>query len=106
MNRTIYCRETYRILADGHAKAGKAGDDIVCAGMTTLMATAMQAMDGEDIRFTLETDNGRMDLQGHPKTGQAGTCRVILDTVAAGIRMIAKAHPENVSYEQFRMEDD
>ena len=98
MTKIFYSPETYRLEAVGHAGAGTKGNDLVCAGITTLMATAVAALEKKEIRTQVvaEEDTGEMEIRADPGIAQVVIARVILDTVAAGLEEMARAHPENV----------
>ena len=108
MTRVIYIPERYRLGAEGHAGAGEKGSDLVCAGMTALFAAALAAMEQEEIRAEIKTDEqkGVIDIGAKPTTAQGATCRAILDTIAAGIAAMAREHPDNVSFQRFIWGED
>lgn len=103
MTNVIYSPETYRIRAKGHAGYGDFGFDPVCAGVTALMATAMAALTEAGIDVDLsepDAEGADIDLRAEPKMMQAGMCRTIMDTIAAGIRHVAMEHPDYVRFQR------
>ena len=75
---------------EGHAGAGAPGQDPVCAAVSILMYTLLAALPAEGTRRELA--DGRCRVQG----GDPAVYRV----VAAGLRLLAEAYPENVVMEE------
>ena len=89
------------ITASGHAGYAGYGRDIVCAGASAVLLTAVIGMERvADVRIYLS----RSDRTGYLKItlpedleGQAAhDARLILAVAEAGLRAIAREHPRNI----------
>ena len=73
----------------GHAGAGEAGQDPVCAALSMLMYTLLEALPAEGVERYLAD----------------GYCRVrggdpaVYEVIAAGLRLLAAEYPEHVCLE-------
>ena len=75
---------------EGHAGAGEPGRDPVCAALSMLMYTLLAALPAEGTKRELA--EGFCRVRG----GDPAAYRV----VAAGLRLLAEAYPENVVMEE------
>ena len=77
------------MLFSGHAGAGKAGQDPVCAALSMLMYTLLEALPAEGIQRQLADGYCRV----------RGGERAVYDVIAAGLRLLAEAYPTHVRLE-------
>lgn len=86
--------EKDRITIQGHAGYAEAGKDIVCAGMTALTQTFINAIEGltNDV-IQYDISPGRADIN-FKDLSEAG--RLLVDSFFLGICSIAEEFPENV----------
>lgn len=84
-----------KILVEGHAGFAPPGQDIVCAGVSALTQTLVQALDvlapGE-AAFYIEP--GKAAIQFHTHSEKS---RLLARSFFIGVEMIAQTYPENVS---------
>ncbi len=73
----------------GHAGAAGAGRDPVCAALSMLMYTLMEALPAE----------GSERWMGDGVCRVRGGRREVYEVIAAGLRLLAETHPEHVSWE-------
>ena len=98
MTRVRYDREGLCLTMEGHAQAGPAGDDLVCAALSTLMMTLERRMQDTAERTLpiVKRAPGFFSIRCAPERGEE-LCRESFDTIAAGIAALAENRPENVS---------
>lgn len=84
-----------KILVEGHAGFAPPGQDIICAGVSALTQTLVQALDvlasGETV-FHIEPGKAVIQFQTHSEKS-----RLLARSFFIGIEMIARTYPENVS---------
>lgn len=85
----------------GHAQAAPHGQDIVCAGVSSLVQSAIMGIErhlGRDIDLRQDGGGLRMKLNGQPDnlTG------AILETMLLGLTEIAKLYPKRVRITEHR----
>lgn len=90
------------ITAEGHAMFQKRGKDIVCAAVSTLMSTAVNALETvAGLEFVIyesieKTAYMYLELPSGLNEMQALKADVILETVKQGLKGIADAYPKNM----------
>ena len=84
-----------KIVVEGHAGFAPPGQDIVCAGVSALTQTLVQALDvlapGEAV-FHIEQGKAAIQFQTHSEKS-----RLLARSFFIGVEMIAQTYPENVS---------
>ena len=88
----------------GHAGAGKAGEDIVCAGITSL-CFALEAAVKEDESFRANTiwHKERVLFRADcwpKKWTDVKRCQQRFKTIAAGFRRLAKEYPGYIDFRE------
>ena len=81
----------------GHAEFAKAGEDIVCAGISTLTATLIAAATDEpEFQTSLYVDNDESenDIHRDPHKGYEDKCRAVFNTIYQGYLTIEESYPE------------
>ena len=99
MTRVRYDRADLSLSMEGHAGAGEAGNDLVCAALSALMLTLEKRMQ-ETAERTLPVITrapGSFAIRCRPEADTEKLCRESFDTVAAGLAVLAENRPENVS---------
>jgi uncharacterized protein YsxB (DUF464 family) len=79
----------------GHAKTAPHGTDIVCAGVSALVQSAIMGIErhlGREIDFEQNKDGLIMNLIGQPDS----LTEAILTTMQLGLTEIAKLYPKSV----------
>lgn len=92
-------RDSNSISVQGHANYGKRGEDVVCAGVSTLAQTLIESIE------TLTTDK----MKYHRSAGNivikhgelSGKSKLLIDSFFIGVGLIAGIFPENVHVELF-----
>lgn len=87
--------------AAGHADAGTYGHDIVCAAVSALTQTAVNALEtvaGVQTRPTVDEEEGLLEclLPSGLEAAQARTADVVLRTVTQGLMDIQTTYPKHV----------
>jgi len=83
--------------ATGHAGWADAGQDIVCAAVSTLLQAAwlgLQEVEGLDVRA--RRGAGELELVWPAAARSDAGVRAIVETVARSLEALARAHPEHV----------
>ncbi|WP_371368606.1 hypothetical protein SRRS_21190 [Sporomusa rhizae] len=79
----------------GHAQAGPHGQDIVCAGVSSLVQASIMGIErhlGRDINLTQNAKGLKMSLIGESDN----LTNAILETMLLGLTEIAKRYPKSV----------
>lgn len=83
-----------RITISGHAHYAEPGKDIVCAGVSTLAQTLIEAIErltGDEISYVISP--GAVDIEyGNLSAG----AQLLMDSFFVGVEMIANEYPDNV----------
>ena len=78
----------------GHAGFAEYGEDIVCAGISALVQTLVEAVEElTDDELQYEISAGYVDVKHEALTERA---QVLFDAFLIGVEMIAESYPENV----------
>ena len=96
MTRVRYYPDEFHIHVEGHAGAGKPGEDIVCAGISTLGFTLIAAADDYNMELFLNEADGVMDVRCSPSEETKEQCRTVFDTLAQGYELLAAKYPDNI----------
>lgn len=82
------------ISVEGHAGYAKAGQDIVCAGVSTLAQTLIASIEEltED-KITYHISPGTVDIKHGNLSEQA---QLLVNSFFVGVEMIANTYPKNV----------
>ena len=99
MTTVKYYPEEHRIEIKGHADFAPAGQDIVCAGVSTLMRTLIESVDDPDLfpMFYMNNANdAEVRVQCYPSEEKEDICKAIFDTVFNGYQALAQSYPDHV----------
>lgn len=99
MTRVFYDREGLCLRMKGHAGAGEAGGDLVCAALSMLMMAIERRAVEMSGRFrpVICRGAGCFMIQCAPEERDEGLCRESFDTIAAGVAALSENRPEYVS---------
>lgn len=101
----IYDRANNSVRIRGHAGAGPKGEDVVCAGVSTLAQTLAANVRhwGATGRLTEEPktflQEGFGEIRCNPKPKYEKSVRQVMVAICAGFEIIANAAPGYVSFE-------
>ena len=99
----IDCKTLYAEVK-GHAGAGEAGNDVVCAGVTTLCRCLEEALKADgSFRANIHWDKERTLFRADcwpKKWTDVRRAQQSFRTIAAGFKLLAKVYPEYVVYEE------
>lgn len=93
--------ERMRLDIEGHAGYAPAGQDIVCAAVSTLAYTLAQnlmLMLHPD-EFTAQFEEGRTHIEAHPPEESAEMCRLFFMTIANGLAMLEAQYDQYIHLE-------
>jgi len=96
MTKVTYHPDEFNLRVEGHAGAGKPGEDIVCAGISTLGFTLVAAADEFNMHLYLNEADGVMDVRCYPSEETEERCRTVFDTLALGYELLAAKYPDNI----------
>ncbi|SDE73036.1 ribosomal-processing cysteine protease Prp [Sporomusa acidovorans] len=85
----------------GHAQTAPHGQDIVCAGVSALVQSAIMGIErhlGRDINLAQDNQGLTMSLIGQPDS----LTGAILETMLLGLTEIAKLYPKSVHITEHR----
>ena len=105
MTRISYDAGSYTLTASGHAGAGARGEDLICAGVSTLMFTleAVVMANREAMMPTVVHRDGEITVRCMPGKGARRRCRQIYETIYTGLQMLSEQYP---AYVQTRTEEE
>ena len=92
--------------ATGHAGAASKGQDLVCAGVSTLAQTLAEAVERLYYQGMLrrcprvELYEGNAEIIAQPKPDFRAEAAMVFWTVQNGIAALAESFPENVALEE------
>lgn len=103
MIKITYNHKKMELKVKGHANAAPAGDDLVCAGVSTLtVALACALKDAGNQGFIedmiLDVDAGDAHIKVKPKEGAEELLRVIFTTILNGYDALGISYPQYVSF--------
>lgn len=83
-----------RITVTGHANYAAIGQDIVCAGVSTLVQTLIQSVEELTIdKIQYDMQPGTVDIKFW---SLSDLTKVLIDSFFIGIELIASEYPDNV----------
>jgi hypothetical protein len=91
--------------ASGHAGWADAGQDVVCAAVSTLLQAAWLGLDEvAGVEVTGTRDSGRLELSWPAEARDDAGLRAIVETVARSIETLASQFPAHVKVAVERVE--
>lgn len=105
MIEITYSREYHTFRADGHARSGEIGKDLVCAGCTTLVHTLIEALRSLHRSGALidapkvELTSGHASVSWTPAARMRSTVEIAVSSVVCGFSILAAQYPEYVEFE-------
>jgi hypothetical protein len=81
----------------GHAGFAQAGKDIVCAAVSALVQTAANGVSTYCGAVATVRDDPGGDYTLDVPNGGGARAQAVLETTIAGLRAIARSHPEHMS---------
>ena len=83
-----------KIVIEGHANAGPEGNDLVCAGVSTLALTLQAALDVNEIRYNADVRDGYVMVRTRDPDAAS-----VYNTVMCGIETLRVMYPEAIDVE-------
>ena len=97
--------KSLELKAEGHAKHGKKGEDIVCAAISTLFYTLGEALHQSEYMMTgpvvFEDNDGMGYIKCSPKEEYMGNVTRTYWTILVGMELVANNYPNNVTFQVF-----
>jgi hypothetical protein len=91
---------SYNIISfagSGHAEYGEYGQDIVCAGISAIMQTAVLGLtDYLDFDINIDVKDGWLDCQLTSDIAQDQQVKAILETMLVGLKSIQEEYSEYI----------
>ena len=103
MTKVLYEPNKLHLRIEGHAGSAPKGEDLVCAGISALGFTLLQAAGREDFNTEIETnpDDGIMDVKCMPDgVLDRNNCAVMMEAIAGGLELMAGQFPDYVMFER------
>lgn len=101
INITFYPK-TLELKIEGHAHHGKKGEDIVCAAISTLFYTLVEALcqseDMLDSPLFYDDADGQGHIKCSPKEEYIGNITRTYWTILVGMELVANNYPKNVTF--------
>ena len=91
-----YYRSEHRARIRGHAGLEMRGQDPVCAGISVLSFTLIEAAEEYNLHLYVNDGDAEMDIRCYPDEDKEERCRYLFDTILHGMEMLAEIYPENV----------
>lgn len=103
MIRVCYDSGGFRVAITGHAGAGKAGEDVVCAAVSALawtLAGNVSALESQGAvkELHLRLEKGCCHISCAPLPMYRSQVRLIFGAVCLGLAGLARRYPEYVEY--------
>ncbi len=98
---TTITYKPYSLEIQGHAGYAIAGQDIVCAGISTLFFTLIEVLARDaDLkeRPHVRMGDGEAEVTVTPDPEHREKIDTVFETVVTGLRMMAEKYPENVVF--------
>lgn len=99
MTTVKYFPDQFRMEIKGHADFAPAGEDIVCAGVSTLTYALISAVDEKPellSHFYFNNLEAEIRVQCNPSEDMEDTCKTIFDTVFHGYQNLEESYPDHV----------
>lgn len=98
MIRVSYNRKETIMTIKGHAGAAPAGQDLVCAGASTLGFTLIAALMDSKEKFmpNISQQSGDLRIACRPGKSHVTPCRRVMDTIFTGYEILANDYPDFV----------
>lgn len=95
--------EDMTLVATGHAGGGVYGEDIICAGVSSLLCALVNTLEDARKRGRIKLDlkldeehGGDMRIHVEPALGFVGDINAYFKVIMVGLKGIADKYPENV----------
>ena len=89
-----YWPQSLRLCVQGHAGAGRPGEDLVCAAASGLVWALAEALSEQGAEMP---ERGRAILQARAKSEEeARSWRAAFDVIAGGFVALGRSYPEHV----------
>ena len=106
MTKVWYDSTNLHMNIKGHSGAGVSGEDLVCAGASTLAFTLVTvAKNSPEYRPSIEMSDAEIDVVLHPDEDDRRDCMVAMDTIFIGYAMMSTTFSDNVSVTLIEEED-
>ena len=104
MITVTYHRHENEVVVKGHAQSGEAGHDLVCASASILVWTLASFVEnakeaGQVPEPILVIEEGNFWVLCNPHRNIKPSVTLVFDSICAGFELLARSHPDNISYE-------
>ena len=99
MTTVKYYPAEFRMEIFGHAGFAPAGEDLVCAGASTLMMALINtATDDPDLQTSIfmSRENALVQVSSNPTEDKEDKCGAVYDTVFRGYQALEESYPDHV----------
>ena len=105
MIKVHYNRKHNSVTVEGHAYSGEAGHDLVCASASILVYTLASFVENmKEAKQVSEPflviEEGNAWIECDPRRDIKPPITLVFDSICAGFELLAKNHPDNISYER------
>lgn len=103
MINITFVPQNFELKIEGHAQHGKKGEDIVCAAISTLFYTLLEALhQSEDMMaspLSYDDSDGQGYIKCSPKEEYMGNITRTYWTILVGMELVANNYPDNVTFQ-------
>lgn len=99
-------RRTVRIRFEGHAGTAPAGEDLVCAAMSTLWCTLAAAAAEHSWDGEVRENAGMREMEIHMTRSNRNEVWLCLGVILAGVKLLARDYPEAAQYRELYFEEE
>jgi uncharacterized protein YsxB (DUF464 family) len=103
MINITFIPQSLELKVEGHAGHGKKGEDIVCAAISTLFYTLLEALHQSEDMMTSPIEFDDNDGEGYikcsPKEEYMGNVVRTYWTILVGMELVANNYPDNVTFQ-------
>ena len=98
MTKVVYNPTDFVLSMEGHAHAGPAGNDLVCAALSMLRATLEAAIEDHQqaLMPAVYKADGIFSVRCRPSQRNRRMCRTILQTIFRGCELLSVQYPQHV----------
>ena len=102
MINITFVPQSLELKVEGHAQHGKKGEDIVCAAISTLFYTLVEALLQSDEMLSsplsYDDNEGQGYIKCSPKEEYIGNITRTYWTILVGMELVANNYPDNVTF--------
>ena len=106
MTRIRYSLENLTLRAEGHAGAGVNGQDIVCAGISAITQSLLNALRADqekqfiELEWEMDEKRGALSIRAEPYGGHWTATKAYFRMAEAGLKAIEENYPGHLEMKE------